>query len=412
MKNSKLLIEYNCPQCGAPATIEETDHLFACAFCRVKSYLLSRVYHYVLPHRAPEGRELIYMPYWRFKGMLFSCGDTGMKHRLVDLSCRGVDALYAPVSLGLRSQTQKLRFLTPDTDGRFLKPDMSYSGMLKQIMERFGNTGRSPALLQSFIGETLSIIYAPFYLEGKLYDAVLNRPISPRLSDDRDLRDRPGGKPSWELRFVTAQCPDCGWDLEGERDSFALSCRNCQSLWHAGKSRFMKLHFASFTAEQHGISTLFLPFFKVRAKVNGIRLDSLADLIRMGNLPKAVLDSMEEEPFYFWVPAFKVRPDDFLKLSVRTTLGQPEGRMDSHLPVGEIYPVTLPLHEALESLKVSLASFMKPPRRLHPLLPGINIEPKDVTLIYIPFTVKGNEIFHAPFRLRLSRTTLAYGRVL
>ncbi|MGD9137268.1 MAG: hypothetical protein PVH42_10930, partial [Desulfobacterales bacterium] len=34
-----VLIEYQCPQCGAPATIEETDRLFTCQFCRVNSYL-------------------------------------------------------------------------------------------------------------------------------------------------------------------------------------------------------------------------------------------------------------------------------------------------------------------------------------------------------------------------------------
>lgn len=412
VKSSKLLIEYQCPQCGAPATIEETDHLFDCAFCRVKSYLLSRVYRYVMPHKAPKGRDLIYMPYWRFKGMLFSSEESAVRHRLVDVSYRGVEAPHVPMSLGLRSQTQKLRFLTPETEGRFLRPDMSYPDILKQILERFGKAGVSPVAFHSFIGETLSLLYAPFYLDGKLYDAVLNRPISPLLSDDYTLRDRPGGRPTWELRFVPAQCPECGWDLEGERDSFALSCRNCQSVWHAGKSRFMKLHFASLMEEEHGTPTLFLPFFRIRPKITGVRLSSLADLIRLGNLPKAVLDSMEEEPFHFWAPAFKVRPNDFLKLSVRTTLGQPKRPMEPRLPSGEIYPVTLPLNEALESLKVNLASFAKPPRKFHPLLPEINIEPKGVTLVYIPFSIRGNEILYAPCRLRLSRNTLAYGRML
>jgi len=81
----------------------------------------------------------------------------------------------------------------------------------------------------------------PFYVDGKLFDAALNRAISPRLDDDFDLGEKPGGRPTWELRFLPVQCPECGWDLEGERDSFALGCRNCQSVWHAGKRRFTKL---------------------------------------------------------------------------------------------------------------------------------------------------------------------------
>ena len=35
-------IEQSCPQCGAPANLEETDRLFACPFCRVTSLLLTR----------------------------------------------------------------------------------------------------------------------------------------------------------------------------------------------------------------------------------------------------------------------------------------------------------------------------------------------------------------------------------
>ena len=62
MKSSSLLIEFQCPLCGAPATLEETDHLFSCEFCRVNSYLMSRVYRYVLPDKASENRELIYFP--------------------------------------------------------------------------------------------------------------------------------------------------------------------------------------------------------------------------------------------------------------------------------------------------------------------------------------------------------------
>ena len=46
-----------CPQCGAPADLEETDRLFACPFCRVTSLLLTRDYfRYVLPARNP-GRQ-------------------------------------------------------------------------------------------------------------------------------------------------------------------------------------------------------------------------------------------------------------------------------------------------------------------------------------------------------------------
>ncbi len=60
VKSSNLRIDYQCPQCGAPAELAETDRLFTCVFCRVKSYLLeSGYFRYRLPHKAPAGQELI-----------------------------------------------------------------------------------------------------------------------------------------------------------------------------------------------------------------------------------------------------------------------------------------------------------------------------------------------------------------
>lgn len=408
-----MLIDYQCPQCGAPATLDETDHLFECAFCRVKSYLLSRVYRYVLPHRAEEGKGVLYFPYWRFKGMLFSCAAEGIQHRIVDVSSRAVGVDQAPATVGLRSQTLKLRFLTPETEGRFLQPDIAYSEMLEQIRARYANPGSGPLFLQEFIGETLSLLYAPFYLAGgRLFDAVLNRPVSGPLSDDGDPASLPGGRPRWRLQFVPAQCPECGWDLEGARDSLALVCRNCHSVWHAGKKRFMKTSFATLPFPEDADAISFLPFWKVRARVSGIALDSLADLVRLANLPKAVTDPMEKRAFHFWAPAFKVRPQDFLRFSLRTTLSQPEEEGVSRLPDGDLYPVTLPVTEAVESLKLNLASFMKPPRRLYPKLHDITIKTRDVVLIYLPFQVRGNELTYAPCRLRINRNLLTYARQL
>ena len=408
-----MLIDYQCPQCGAPATLEETDHLFECDFCRVKSYLLSRVYRYVLPHRAAEGEAVIYVPYWRFKGLLFSCAERGIQHRIVDVSYRALGLRQVPATVGIRSQTLKLQFLTPETAGRFLQPDVAYTEMLEKIRERYALAGSSPLFLQEFIGETLSLLYAPFYLQGgRLFDAVLNRPVSGPLPHDVDLAALPGGRPRWRLQFVPAQCPECGWDLEGARDSLALDCRNCHSVWHAGKRQFMKISFATLPAPEGADEAFFLPFWRIRARTSGLPLDSLADLVRLANLPKAVTEPMEKKPFHFWAPAFKVRPQDFLRFSLRTTLSQPEDEGDPHLPEGDLYPVTMPVTEAVESLKLNLASFMKPPRKLLPRLPEIAIEARDVMLVYLPFQTRGNELTYTPCRLRINRNLLTYARQL
>src|SRR3989339_2060059 len=37
--------------------------------------------------------------------------------------------------------------------------------------------------------------------------------------------------PADRFRFVPTLCPHCGWDMEGQKDSLVLICRNCDSAW-------------------------------------------------------------------------------------------------------------------------------------------------------------------------------------
>ena len=410
MKSSKLLIEYQCPQCGAPATLEETDHLFTCEFCRVKSYLTSKVFRYILPHSAPGNKELLYFPYWRFKGMLFSCVSNGMKHRIVDVSHQALNSPYFPISVGLRSQTLKLRFVSPETEGNFLQPNQTFDEVIETIERRFSKSLPKPIFQQSFIGETLSQIYSPFYVNAKVYDAVLNKPVSPVLPEDFDISAFPGGHPDWRIKFIPAQCPGCGWDLNGERDSLVLNCRNCNSAWYTVKGKFKELKFFHIPDENDNLT--FLPFYRIKGDINGIVLDSYADLVKLANLPKVVQKEWQDIEFYFWSPAFKVRPQDFLNFSRNMTLSQPRQKLVSEMPGGVLYPVTLPITEAVESLKLNLASFMKPQKTLFPRLQEIDIKAKSYRLVYIPFHEKGNELSYPAFRLRINKNMLAYARHL
>jgi hypothetical protein len=401
-----LIIEHQCPQCGAPATLAETDHLFSCEFCRVKSYLLTRFFQYVLPFQAQEEKELFFFPYWRFKGVLYSCVSEGVKHRIVDVSQQAVSSRHFPLSLGLRSQTLKLRFVTPEIEGRFLKPSILLKELVDSIEDRFNMFLPKPIFRQTFIGENLSYIYAPFYLNGKVYDAVLNRPVSEELPDDLEHSD---GPPDWRIQFIPAMCPNCGWDLEGERDSLLLHCRNCHSAWYPGKSRLKKMKFVCLEGQGEDI---YLPFYRIKVQVSGIELESYADLVKVANLPKVVQEEWKEREFYFWSPAFKVRPQDFLNFSRNLTLSQPQEGGLAELPNVKPYPVTLSIEEAAESLEMNLAGFMKPPRVLYPKLPEIEIKPKTALLVYIPFREKGSELSQPAYRLRINKNLLRFARHL
>lgn len=410
MTNSNLRIEHQCPQCGAPAVLEETDHLFKCAYCRVPSYLASRFYRYILPHSAPAHKELIYFPYWRFKGMLFSCVSGGIQHRVVDVSYQALDSIYFPNSVGLRSQALKLRFVTPQTEGLFLQPQISRQEMVRNIEHRYSKSLPKPLFHQAFIGETISQIYSPFYIEEKVYDAILNRPVSPPLADDFDISAFPGGNPNWQIKFIPAQCPDCGWDLAGTRDALVLECKNCNTMWQAGRDRFMKLKIAKLPEPDGQVVNL--PFWRLKATVFGLNLNSYADLVKLANLPKGVQKDWKKRPFHFWTPAFKVRPQDFLRLSRNLTLSQPYGEWIFEPPNLKHHPVTLPILEAAQSLKLNLAGFIKPPQNMLPKLSEMEIKPQSFILAYIPFNEKGNEITHTKLHLRLNRNVLRFAKNL
>jgi ribosomal protein L37AE/L43A len=402
---SDILIEHQCPQCGAPAILKETDRLFACEFCRVKSYLFQKdFFRYMLPNSAPKNKDLLFFPYWRFKGMIFSCVEDGIKHRFIDFSHQAVESSYFPISVGLRSQALKLNFVTPESKGYFLKPTQPFKNVMNIFNHRYSIALPNPVFHQSHIGETLSLIYSPYYANDKIVDAILNKPVSPKLPDDFDATLFQGGCPDGRINFIPTLCPDCGWDLEGRRDALVLNCKNCNSVWRPTANGFKKLKFAILPANQKNV--IYLPFWRIKADVTGITLNSYADLVRIANIPKAIQKKWEDLEFRFWALAFKVRPQVFLRLARNITLAQPQEKLVGRLPDTRLHPVTLPIEEAIESLTLNLAGFMKPQKDLFPILRDITIKPKSYLLVYIPFIEQHHEFVHPEFHLSINKNQL------
>jgi predicted RNA-binding Zn-ribbon protein involved in translation (DUF1610 family) len=406
-----FLIEHQCPQCGAPAVLEETDRLFSCAYCRVNSYLIADdFFRYVLPHPAADNKEIIFFPYWRFKGMLFFCGPNGIVNRFVDISQQAIESPYFPFSVGIRSQAMKIRFVTPDTVGHFLKPRQSHQKIFNNFEQRFGKSLPRPITHQSQIGETLSLIYAPFYKDGKLYDAVLNKPLSTTLPESFSMRDFAEDNPRGHIHFVSTLCPNCGWDLEGERDALVLRCKNCHSTWYPVGKKLKQLKFAH--VSDQGNNTIFMPFWRIKAEITGLQLNSYADLVKVANLPKAVQNDWQDIAFRFWIPAFKVRPKIFLRLASQITVVQPQKDLVPQLPDGRIHPGNLPVEEAIESLKLTLANFMKPRKSLTERLPHIKVEAEKFSLVYFPFSEEQHEYIQPEYQIAINKNVMALSKNL
>lgn len=402
----RLLIEHQCPQCGAPAVLEETDRLFHCEYCRVNSYLLqSGYFRYMLPHKAPEGARLIYAPYWRMRGMLFGCLQDGIRHRVVDHSMRAVDAPFLPGSLGLRSQAMRLAFAGGDEETRFIQPAAGPKEAVRRFEKRFGSVFSPPVYEQAFIGETLSMIYAPYYVEGGLVDAVLNRVTAAESPDFSEFNAAPS---RWPVAFVPTLCPNCGWEMDADRDALALPCRGCDSLWRAGVDRLARMKVGFSPADAPG--AVYLPFWRIRAEISGLLMESYADFVRLANLPKAVQPGWESRPFYFWAPAFKLSPKLFLRIGCAFTMAQPENDPEDGLPEGDLYPVKLPVTEAVECLKLILADLLTPKDNFLPRIPRMTATPSQGLLVYLPFQDGPHDLTHARLPVGINKNTLRLGQ--
>ncbi len=407
-RNINFLIEHQCPQCGGPATLKETDRLFTCEFCQVTSYLLEEGhFHYVLPHNAPDHEELFYFPYWRFKGMLFSVAASGINERFVDVSLQAIESRHFPATLGLRSQALKLQFVTPEKTGLFLDPVHSVDQLMEIIDLRFSKTLSKPILHKNHIGENISLIFAPFYLrERKLFDAVLNHPISVTPSDDFQLDQFQGHPARRHLNFLPTLCPQCGWDLWGQRDSLAMHCGNCTSVWFPRKGQLTKTNTAYLKADFPQIK--YFPFWRINADVFGVPLSSYGDFIRLANIPKAVQSHWENTPFCFWGPAFKVRPQRYLQLTSGITVSQPLQELTPGTPQSDrLISANLPLEEAIETLKLNLANLIRPIQVMAANIQAIHIKPKRCLLVYIPFEERVHEFVQPDLTLAINKNQLA-----
>lgn len=410
MKNDPAFnwqIDHQCPQCGAPVTLSESDRLLLCIYCRTKLYLVTDDhFRYCISAKASSFRNIVYMPYWRMKGLSFSVLADGLENRFFDTTLCAIEAHGIPSSLGLRPQAMKLKFASPDMKGQFRKPVLN----ARTVMESMNQKSAS-SVHRVFIGEMVSIIYSPMYLkDNMLHDALLDRPVCPVKEEEVDEYLSSNHSQVWQVRFVSTLCPRCGWDLQGEKDALVLTCANCDSAWTCRGDTFEKVAFS--VVAHTGSAPHYLPFWRMKPRIEGITLASYADLIRVGNLPKVITDAFEERPLYFWSPAFKVNPTLFLRWSRQMTVSQPLGKTVETLPRTALYPVTLPSREAKESIVITIASLATDKRRLFPCLSDIRIALDETILEYHPFVISRNELIHTKLRISINKNALAFGTQL
>ena len=257
----------------------------------------------------------------------------------------------------------------------------------------------------------MNLIYFPMYVENEtLFDGITNRPIA-KLPKDSDLFSSIiDSNPRWGLTFLATLCPKCGWNLEGEKDSVVLTCGNCETAWEAKRGRFVNvcLHIAAGGKRDND----YLPFWKMSVRAKGIKINSYADFMRVTNQPRVIGKEWENRDMSFWSPAFKIRPKAFLYISRRLTLSKADLDMRGKFPKKDLYPATLPLSEAIQGIKVTLAGCAISKKKVIPLLPDIRFSLKSAALVYLPFGETVHEMVQPHTNVSINKKALEFGRYL
>jgi hypothetical protein len=408
------LIEHQCPQCGGPITLGESDRLFTCEYCRVRLYFLGgNFFRYYIPPADGIEEDIYYVPYWRFRGMYYSCPPFELKSKVLDASFLASGHKFFPKTLGIRTQTLKLRFVSPEVKGKFFRTRLTFNEVLPKVEEVSGLHDSLAdirrAFHRAFIGETLSIIYSPVYVSGgAVHDGVLKRPVARYTSLTEDtFAQSVDHHSNWKVRFLSALCPNCGWDLRGGSESIILLCTRCDSAWKVSRGALRRQEFSVVYSREENIC--YVPFWRFKARFDGFQLNSYADLIRFANLPKVARAEHESQELYHWLPAFKGYPRLFMRLSKILTVAQPRQQYEDCLPSTEgagAAPVTLGAREAAGGLKIALAGTTVAKRKVFPMLPKAKVAVQQAHLVFLPFRISGVDLIEVNLNIRIPRNAL------
>ena len=416
-----LKIAHRCPQCGGPISLEETDRFFVCGYCRVRLHITARgPFHYRLSPRN-GGDALLHVPYWRFKGVSYTLGRAGIQHRILDMTRIAVAHQGLPHSLGVRPQAVPLTFVSSATAGSFLAPATPLEAVLEGIDRQLTYEGMpadrvrpvKPAanMERAYIGETASVVFLPLLPKGHVLLDAVNLATQYRPVPELPVAEASAGRLTDGLpRFLPAVCPECGWDLDGGRESCVFACGNCERAWMTADRGLAEVRLGA--VHRRDASSRYVPFWRIRPRVTGVVLESYADLIRYANLPKAALERWESQEMAFWTPAFKVRPQLFLLLAGLLTVTPPEEIARDRLRLTPAYPATLPLAEAEQSLKTELASLVVGRFEVFERLGEVTLRAEDSELVYLPFTPRGNECILEGRNVAVPAAALAHGKGL
>lgn len=448
-----LQIHMACPQCGGSVEIHETDHVIDCPFCRVKTLLLPQnVFQYYIPPKDGIDMPVVFFPYWRFRGLLFSIETEEIHSKMFDFNFRAGDWKEIPFSLGVRTQTLHVLPVHPEMNGRLIKEGMP----LQEVMDRVhhmarasfemrmkekdekerksklnpgsilteqvdyfneaatgtesmmllnsffealqGHTARDSTIpvqparkltyQQEFIGETSSIVYFPFF---KKNGQLMDGVINkPVLYKSDSVRT---------LDSLPQKAPVYSFKHQ------SLICPHCGWDLHGYRD---SVFFLCKNCEQGWMifkndlqackyqflkdmqEAIYLPFWKIKTESSGIGVQDYEH--QKQRLFRFNEPSKEEIVFY--VPAFRILTEIYLRLCRAFNSIHSDKTETEAYQTQRYFPATLPLSDAVESIFIILSHMSDSKKLILENRDKIKIDARQAILEYHPFRQMGMELQH------------------
>ncbi len=254
------------------------------------------------------------------------------------------------------------------------------------------------ANLKEFIGETVSMIYFPIYLKnGHLYDGVLKNSLSSHLITENDLQPLIENEMHWKLDSIPLNCPECGWELPGERDSLFFYCQYCSKGWLIYKDQFRQCSVGIVDSDNE--ISIYMPFWKMIVEARGLIEKKYTDQIKRNFRIQSDATKQDSTITTFWSPAFKLTPDAFINTARNVSTQDPKLKYKEEISKHPLFPVTLPASEALESIRIIIAQLAENKENVFHFLPNLQISPKQAMVVYLPFKMRGMELIQQDMHL-------------
>jgi hypothetical protein len=386
----------------------------------------------------PVQGELVFIPYWRMRGTRMALSETACRAEIIDHSALAVPFKEFPETLGIRSQTMTLKFVGPESTGIFFPPVLEKDDFVKRmennplpmreltkrnidpvaknvaLMGLLGTPGleaftaglEKESLVRAYIGEIVSVVYAPYFINGQtVIDGITGRPVFKAQSAGA-LCARQESAPL-KLSFVPILCPQCDWNLQGEKETLVLACRHCGTAWQASECGLRPVETRIMTGGSD--TALWVPFWILDVDYGALKLSSFADFIRLTNFPIPLKPESEGGKFSMWVPAFKANPEIYFRLGKRMSILQADTHQPETLPEN-IYPVTLPPSEAFQSLPIVLGEIAVAKKKVFPLVKNTAFSLRGATLALVPFDERGAEFVQRQSEIAISKNALLWGK--